>query len=256
MMSSSLYDASDRLLELAESAGATVKADPLPIREQLDWQRRSLNLYIALYGDQQRRIDAGLAVATRDDVQAVISNLYAAEPPILQAELVSIYEGLSPEIVAAAASAIDLNVDALDTDILRGALLRAYNDLARVTAGRLNQTSLDLSLVVVRDWLIEPAATMGDLRERMGVVWPGSRPRTAARTETTRLAVATRDQTWQVSGLVRGFNVVTRNDSLVRESHRQIAAGSPYPLGDTQHMPPFDPNCRCGTTPALMVGES
>ena len=187
--------------------------------------------------------------AELDDIINALAQMFGQEVETVKAEILPFYDALTADVSAAALREIG---GGADPEALQPAIFRLSERLSRTFAKQMSDNSLKIMYGMVEDWRQTPGANKGDLIERMERIWTGPRPAAAATTETTRLVAETRHESWEQSGIVAGYEIVTKNDDRVRSRHKEIAAGGPYPISDRDHLPPFgDVNCRCTAVPVL-----
>lgn len=117
----------------------------------------------------------------------------------------------------------------------------------------INETSRKFTQTAVSGW-IESGAPLKDLRAELEPMFGKVRAKMIASTETTRAFAVSKQTTWKASEVVEGYNIAL-TDMDACPKCVEIASGGPYDIDDTEHLPPFHVNCRCGIKPVVILGD-
>ncbi len=215
-------------------------------------EKTAVDVFAQVYDGQRRRIANAIQRAnpqTIAEYEAAKGSMWRDEPGLVEASASQWYDDTARRVGLDTIN--DYGMDIEWTDI-NDAML----DMSKARAGwfsrAMTETSMEQTQDAIVKWLGTDGATIGELTEQMNSIWTGPRPAAAAVTETTNIAAQSQAVTFQEAGWW-GYNVHTMNDSLVRPSHTATARGGPYPISDTDHMPPIngDVNCRCFISPVM-----
>lgn len=236
----------------AEKLAKLAKADGDPRDEA---ERKALRLMRRIYNEQMDRVIDSLdriEPGRGSNWESELADLWLWEPDLVANALTSFYMEVGRAAAIRAVEQVGFgNTDwgAVNQDVLRLATERA-----RSFAGDMTKTSQAQTSQVIADW-IATGGTMPDLKERVANVWTGPRPDVAAVTEVTALFSQGQRSSWVASGVVKGYHIDTARDSLVCPICGAVASNGPYEIGDTRHLPPFHPNCRCDIAPVVKTAE-
>lgn len=179
---------------------------------------------------------------------------WETEPDNVLVSVASFYERLA--VIAARDGIGRLPVSvAVDYPLVNAAAIRTANERATWFAGKMSETSAELSADAIRDWIADPT-TLDELIETLRPIYEGARPDVAATTEVTAILSDAQIESWATTGVVDFYDVVTANDSRVRVKHDEVAKAGPYPITDTEHRPPLDINCRCDVSPVVRLSSN
>lgn len=211
------------------------------------WEREALKVFLDVYTKQFNRTKRLIERLDIEELEKALADLYRGEPDKVRLQVHRFFDEMADSVAIDTLGEIDREID--DTDILTNAIRTMTEKAALEFAKTTSKTGLELSYSIIESWRKEDGATQADLFARFDRVWKGQRPKAAAVTETTRLVTETRLETFKAVGGERYF-VNTREDELVRDDHSAIARESRsvngFPIDDTDHLPPFGVNCRCG----------
>lgn len=208
------------------------------------WEREALEVFRRAYLNQWNRTRRVIRQSERDELLQALEQLFSSEPQAVAREVRPFFDSLMTEVSAAALREVGASAD---PDPVIQAIINLSNDESLVFANRITETSRRMTYSIVESWLLDDGATIGQLTDRLSRIWTGPRPDAAATTESTRLVAESRRVAWDANGAIWGYEVRTKNDGRVRPTHKEVANNGPYPLSDTQHLPPIngDVNCRC-----------
>jgi len=222
-------------------------------RNELDAiEETAVEVFGQVYDGQRRRIANAIQRANPETIaqfEAAIGSQWREEPGLVEAAAREWYDDTARGVGLDTIKDYGMGIEWTD---INDSMLRMSGERAAWFSRAMTETSMEQTQAAITDWLATEGSTIGDLTEQMQGIWTGPRPAAAAVTETTNIAaqsqaVAFTEADWW------GYNVHTMNDSLVRPSHTATAKGGPYPMSDTDHMPPIngDVNCRCFISPVM-----
>jgi len=222
-------------------------------RNELDViERQALDVFAQVYDGQRSRIANAIQRANPETIaqfEAAIGSQWREEPGLVEAAARQWYDDTARGVGLDTIQDYGMDLEWADVN-------DSMLDMSRARAGWfgrvMTETSMDQTQAVITKWLETEGVTIGELTEQMQGIWTGPRPDAAAITETTNIAAQSQVVAFNEAGWW-GYNVHTMNDSLVRPSHTATAKGGPYPMSDTDHMPPIngDVNCRCFISPVM-----
>ena len=222
-------------------------------RNELDAiERVAVDVFASVYDGQRDRIANAIQRAspkTQAEFEAAIGSMWREEPGLVEAAARAWYDdtarGVGIDTIR------DYGMD-IEWEDINDAMLDMSGERAAWFSRAMTETSMEQTQDAIVKWLSTEGSTIGDLTQQMNGIWTGPRPAAAAVTETTNIAAQSQVVAFKENGWW-GYNVHTMNDSLVRPSHTATAKGGPYPISDTDHMPPIngDVNCRCFISPEM-----
>lgn len=231
----------------------TMTAQKRITRREIDAiERLALDVFEAVYDGQRSRIANAIQRAAPETIaefEAAIGSQWREEPGLVEVSARQWYDETAARV---GLETIDTYGMGLEWGDVNDAMLDMSGARAGWFSRAMTETSMRQTQDTIRTWLQTEGATIGELTEQMNSIWTGPRPAAAAVTETTNIVAQSQAVTIQESGWW-GYNVHTMNDSLVRHTHRETAQNGPYPISDTDHMPPIngDVNCRCFISPEM-----
>lgn len=119
---------------------------------------------------------------------------------------------------------------------------------------KLTDTSRKALQTQISTW-IESGEPLPDLIGRLESIYGPVRASMIGVTESTRVFSEGHILAFRESGVVEGYKVNGAEDELVCPVCREVIAGGPYPLDDTEHRPPLHVNCRCWVVPVVMKAK-
>lgn len=223
------------------------------------WEREALEVFRRVYLNQWNRTRRVIRGTERAELRGLLEQFFQNDPTRVAADVGPFFDDLMSEVSAAALREIGSSAD---PDPIMEAIIKLSDDTAAIFANTMTATSRRMTFSIIESWLLDEGATIGQLTDRLSRIWTGPRPDAAATTESTRLVAESRRVAWEANGAIWGYEVRTKNDGRVsqggrvRDRHQDIADNGPYPLSDTEHLPPFgDVNCRCTIVAVLEPPE-
>ena len=226
---------------------ATMTAAKRITRSEIDvLEQLALEIFEAAYLGQYNRIGKAIQRAKPETLQQFLDEQWEEEPELVERSVRKWYDD----------TAEDVGLDTIETYGLDVKWAEVNDSLLETSAARaswfsraMTETSIEQTQEVIGKWLETEGQTLGMLEDTLKGVWTGPRPLAAAITETTNIVAQSEIAVGLAEG-AWGYDVHTMNDDRVRPHHTATAKGGPYPISDTEHLPPImdDINCRCFIT--------
>lgn len=172
------------------------------------------------------------------------------------------FEIVFPEILNAVEEAVDEGVLAMPADLTVGIDWQLVNERVSQWAQGytydlikgITATSRNDVAAAVNSW-IAGDTTKKQLADSLINTFGPVRSKMIAATEITRVYAQGNQEAWKETGFVQMYQFITVGDSDVDDICQETEAAGPYPIDDSEHLPPLHINCRCYIQP-IVVGES
>ena len=245
----------------AEAQKAIVSLKPTGTLEELrhKWEHKLYSALLELWGKHQRLIHDWLL--KRPEVQ---KRAYKALPRDLTADK-ELWETIANDLVLLFVPSLEgITIEAITNAIANlpfevGVDLLPINQAAQKWAREysyelvkgLNETTREALSTTIVNW-IESGEALPALEARLRAIFENPyRASMIAATEVTRAFAYGNRLAWEATGVIKAYRVEGAADEKVCPLCQEHIAHGPYPIGDTSHMPPFHPNCRCWIVPEV-----
>lgn len=170
-----------------------------------------------------------------------------------------LYTLIFPHVIEAGQDAAEDGIEQLPSKAVVGIDMRVINERVRVWAENYTYNLIrgitDTNADQIGEWFSNYAAgefNRGDLFTRLNWFFGPDRANMIATTEITRAYATGNRLAWLETGIVQEYTFNTAGDDLVDQDCADVEAGNPYPITDTEHLPPLHVNCRCYIQPIVI----
>lgn len=134
-------------------------------------------------------------------------------------------------------------------DIVNEQAIGWANTQTSAVVSQITKTSMTGFITEFEQW-VNSGADLPTLIESLGKYYDPVRAEMIAVTETTRAFAVANIQTWRMSSIVTGFDVLTAEDGDVDEVCLSEQSRNPHALDEEP--PPYHVRCRCAVRPVVM----